>query len=112
MPKQATTTTMFAAAFFGTANLNIAASAQPAATPTSPQRTISRAAPTRDEQACLQAVNRTTNNPEVQLMTGTETSEANNTVYIGVGANLAIWRCLVKNGTVAEVMSMTNEGHL
>jgi hypothetical protein len=51
-----------------------------------------------------------TNNGDVVLLTGTETSEANNAVYIGVGPNRARWRCLVKNGRVVEVMSLTDEG--
>lgn len=74
--------------------------------------TVSRATPTPDEQACLQAVNAKTNNPDVVLLTGTETSEANTAVYIGVGPQHAKWRCLVSKGRVAEVMSMTNEGKM
>ena len=81
-------------------------------TPRAPSQTINRGMPSRDEQACLQAVSIQTNNEDVMLLTGTETSEANNTVYIGVGPNRARWRCLVKNGRVAEVTSLTNEGRL
>ena len=44
------------------------------------------------------------------VLLNTETSEANNTVIIGVGEQKAKWQCLVKNGKVAEVMSLTNEG--
>jgi hypothetical protein len=65
--------------------------------------------PSKDEQACLQAVSQQTNNGDVVLL-NTETSEANNTVIIGVGQQKAKWQCLVKNGKVAEVMSLTNEG--
>lgn len=76
-----------------------AASAQPAGTPS------------KDEQACLQAVSTQTNNGDVTLLR-TETSEANNAVYVGVGPKRAEWRCLVKRGVVADVMSMTDEGAL
>lgn len=65
--------------------------------------------PSEDEQACLAATSRETNNGDVTLL-GTETSEANNTVYVGVGPQRAKWKCLVKNGKVAEVQSMTDEG--
>lgn len=67
--------------------------------------------PSKDEQACLQAVSIETNNGDVILLS-TETSEANNTVIIGVGEQRAKWKCLVKNGKVAEVMSLTDEGAL
>lgn len=67
--------------------------------------------PSQDEQACLQAVSIETNNGDVILLS-TETSEANNTVIIGVGEQRAKWKCLVKNGKVAEVMSLTDEGAL
>lgn len=63
--------------------------------------------PSKDEQACLAATSRETNNGDVVLLS-TETSEANNTVYIGVGPQRAKWKCLVKNGRVAEVESMGN----
>jgi hypothetical protein len=39
-------------------------------------------------------------------------SEANTIVMVGVGPNKAPWKCLSKNGVVAEVMSMTDEGGL
>lgn len=68
--------------------------------------------PTKDEQACLLAAMNKTQNGDVVLFTGTETSEANNAVYVGVGPQRAKWRCLVKNGRVADVMSMTDEGRL
>ncbi len=50
--------------------------------------------PTKDEQACLQAVSIKTNNGDVTVLR-TETSEANNLVVVGVGPNKAPWRCLV-----------------
>jgi hypothetical protein len=67
--------------------------------------------PTGDEQVCLQAVTQQTNNPDVVLL-GSEFSQANNAVMVGVGPQKAKWRCLVKNGIVAEVMSLTDEGAL
>jgi len=71
----------------------------------------SKGSPSKDEQACLQAVSTTTNNGDVTLL-GTETSEANTVVTVGVGPQRAPWRCLVSSGVVAEVMSMTDEGRL
>lgn len=65
--------------------------------------------PSKDEQVCLQAVTQQTNNPDVVLLSS-EFSQANNAVIVGVGPQKAKWRCLVKNGTVAEVMSLTDEG--
>lgn len=63
--------------------------------------------PSKDEQACLAATSRETNNGDVMVLCA-DTSEANNTVYVGVGEKRAKWRCLVKNGKVAEVESMGN----
>lgn len=67
--------------------------------------------PETDRQACLTAVSRKTKNPRVELLDST-TSEANNAVIVGVGEQKARWQCLVKNGSVAGVMSLTNEGGL
>jgi hypothetical protein len=67
--------------------------------------------PKRDKQACLKAVKRKTHNPKAVVMDAVS-SEANNTVTVGVGAEKAPWRCLVKGGKVADVMSQTNEGGL
>ncbi len=41
-----------------------------------------------------------------------ETSEANNDITIGVSPDRAPWKCLVKDGKVAGVMSETDEGAL
>ena len=71
----------------------------------------SKGMPSKDEQACLQAVSIKTNNGEVTVLS-METSEANNVVIVGVGPNKAPWRCLVSRGVVAEVSSMTDEGAL
>ena len=65
----------------------------------------------RDEKACLKAVRKQTNNADVATL-DSETSEANNTVMVGVGPDRAPWKCLVKDGKVAEVMSVTDEGAL
>jgi len=76
-----------------------------------PANATPKATPSKDEQACLQAVSTETNNGDVTLLS-TETSEANTVVMIGVGPQRAPWRCLVSGGVVAEVMSMTDEGAL
>jgi len=65
--------------------------------------------PSKDAQACLAAVSRETNNGDVVLQSE-ETSEANTLVMVGVGPQRAPWKCLAKDGAVAEVMSMTDEG--
>jgi hypothetical protein len=67
----------------------------------------STGAPSQDEQACLAATSQETNNGDVMVLS-METSEANNTVYVGVGPDRAKWKCLVKNGQVAGVESMGN----
>jgi hypothetical protein len=46
------------------------------------------------------------------VLLNNEFSEANNAVIVGVGPQKAKWRCLVKNGVVAEVTSLTDEGAL
>jgi len=73
--------------------------------------TPSAAVPRSDGTACLRAVAKTTRNKNV-VQLGGETSEANNTVIVGVGPQRAKWRCLVKNGKVGDVMSLTDEGKL
>ena len=67
--------------------------------------------PKSDQKACLDAVSRKTNNKTVTVLDATS-SEANNMVTVGVGEAKAKWRCLVKGGTVADVMSLTDEGGL
>lgn len=62
-----------------------------------------------DEQACDLAVAKETNSGETVVLSS-EYSEANTLVIVGVGPNKAKWKCLVKNGKVAEVTSLTNEG--
>ena len=69
-------------------------------------------APSKQEQACLAAVSRETNNGEVAVLSS-EFSQANTVVMIGVGAQRAPWRCLVSNsGVVQEVMFTGSEGRL
>jgi hypothetical protein len=65
--------------------------------------------PKRDQNACLRAVKRKTHNGRVVVLGGVS-SEANNTVRIGVGPGKAPWKCLVKRGDVVEVMPLANEG--
>ena len=67
--------------------------------------------PHKDRQACLAAVSHKTRNPTVAVLDATA-AEASNTVIVGVGTQKARWQCLVKNGHVADVMSLTNEGGL
>lgn len=69
-----------------------------------------RMAPAADEAACLTAVGQQANNTVVVLES--ITSEANNQVTIGVGPEMARWRCLVNGGVVVETMSLVNEGTL
>lgn len=63
-----------------------------------------------DEAACVTAVGAKTNNSAV-VMSST-TSEANNMVIVGVGSEMAQWKCLVNGGVVVETMSMVDEGFL
>jgi hypothetical protein len=67
--------------------------------------------PARDKKACLRAVKAKTHNPKVTVLEAIS-SEANNTVTVGVGPQRAPWRCLVKRGHVADVMSLASEGAL
>lgn len=64
----------------------------------------------QDEQACLRAVDARTDGA-VQVLSS-EYSEANTLVMIGVGPEKAPWRCLVKDGVVAEMMFAGSEGAL
>ncbi len=73
---------------------------------------LTRQASSVAEGACLAAVRRQTNNNDLSII-GSEFSEANSLVMVGVGPQRAPWRCLVSNsGVVAEVTSVTNEGAL
>jgi hypothetical protein len=60
------------------------------------------------ENACLSAVARETGTSVTLL--SSDHSEANTAVLVGVGPQLAPWRCQVSGGSVCEVMSMNDEG--
>lgn len=76
------------------------------------QQSAARGAPSKQEQACLAAVSRESNNGEVTVL-NSEFSQANTLVMIGVGSQRAPWRCLVSNsGVVQEVMFAGSEGRL
>jgi hypothetical protein len=81
--------------------------AQSARRPAQESSTVSAA----DRRACIAAVRTQTRNPRLVVLR-TEFSQANNSVTVGVGPQRAPWRCLVKRGVVAEVMSMVDEGRL
>lgn len=66
--------------------------------------------PNAAEQACLLAVTRETNNPDVTLL-GSEFSEAGTFVRVGVGPDRAPWQCVAySDGTTDSVMFMGSEG--
>lgn len=68
--------------------------------------------PSDQEQACLAAVSRESNNGDVTVLSS-EFSQANTVVMIGVGEQRAPWRCLVSNaGHVEEVSFAGSEGNL
>lgn len=67
--------------------------------------------PLADVDACEAAVMRETGNPQVRTLQ-TMFSEANTQVIVGVGPEAARWQCLISDGVVAGVMSMTDEGAL
>lgn len=68
--------------------------------------------PTVAEQACLRDVTRTTNNPDVVLLSSSF-SQAGTEVIVGVGPQRARWRCIGNsNGTTAGITSLSNEGTL
>ena len=79
-------------------------------TPPPPPAQAVRTGSPADEQACLIAVGAQTSGDTVLL--SSEYSEANTLVIVGVGPKQAKWKCLSKNGKVAEVMSLTDEGAL
>jgi hypothetical protein len=68
--------------------------------------------PSLAEQGCLRDVTRTTNNPDVVLLSSSY-SEAGTEVIVGVGPDRARWRCIAyEDGTTSSIMSLTNEGAL
>lgn len=62
--------------------------------------------------ACLRDVTRTTGNPDAAVLSS-EFSEAGTVVIVGIGPQRAPWRCIAyRDGTTADIMSLTNEGFL
>lgn len=65
--------------------------------------------PSAAEQACLVAVTRASNNPDVVLL-GSQPSSAGTAVRVGVGAQRAPWACTAyRDGTVGEISFMGGE---
>lgn len=70
------------------------------------------ATPSLAVQGCLRDVSATTNNGIVEVLSSTE-SEAGTEVIVGVGPDLAPWRCIgYSDGATADIMSLTDEGFL
>jgi len=68
--------------------------------------------PSVEEQACLAAVARTTQNGDVTVLSS-EFSRAGTSVKVGVGPQRAPWQCIAyADGTTGEVTSLTDEGAL
>jgi hypothetical protein len=68
--------------------------------------------PSLAEQACLRDVTRQTNNPDVVMLSSSD-SEAGTEVIVGVGNERARWRCIgYRDGTTAGITSLTDEGAL
>jgi hypothetical protein len=68
--------------------------------------------PTLAVQGCLRDVSTTTNNGQVTVIEAFP-SEAGTEVTVGVGPELAPWRCIgYSDGTTAGIMSMVDEGAL
>ena len=79
---------------------------------TRPSAPASSRMPNAAEQACLRDVTRTTNNPDVVLLSSSY-SEAGTEVIVGVGPQRARWRCIAyRDGSTAGIMSLTDEGAL
>jgi hypothetical protein len=76
------------------------------------EETATTTMPSVEEQACLRDVTRSTNNPDVVLLSSSF-SQAGTEVIVGVGEQRAQWRCIgYSDGTTADIMSLTNEGSL
>jgi len=79
---------------------------------TKPAAAPSSKTPNAAEQACLRDVTRTTNNPDVVLLSSSF-SQAGTEVIVGVGPQQARWRCIAyADGTTADIQSLTDEGRL
>ena len=62
--------------------------------------------------ACLRDVRAATANPEAVVLRSSF-SEAGTEVIVGVGPTQAPWRCIAyRDGTTADIMSLTDEGYL
>ena len=73
---------------------------------------VSSSMPSVEEQACLRDVTRSTNNPDVVLLSS-EFSQAGTMVIVGVGPQQARWSCIgYSDGTTTAITSLTNEGTL
>jgi hypothetical protein len=79
---------------------------------TRPSDATTSGTPSLAEQGCLRDVTRATNNTDVVLLSSSF-SEAGTEVIVGVGPDRARWRCIgYKDGTTADIMSLTDEGAL
>jgi hypothetical protein len=79
---------------------------------TRPSAGTAAGTPSLAEQGCLRDVTRTTNNPDVVLLSSSY-SEAGTEVIVGVGPDRARWRCIgYKDGATADIMSLTDEDAL
>lgn len=79
---------------------------------TRPSTATTSGTPSLAEQGCLRDVTRTTNNQDVVLLSSSY-SEAGTEVIVGVGPDRARWRCIgYKDGTTADIMSLSDEGAL
>jgi hypothetical protein len=75
-------------------------------------RSTAAGTPSLAEQGCLRDVSRSTNNPDVVILSSSY-SEAGTEVIVGVGPDRARWRCIgYKDGATSSIMSLTNEGGL
>jgi hypothetical protein len=76
-----------------------------------PEGTAVRTGNSADENACLDAVRKETQNNTASVITS-ELSEAATLVMVAVGSERAPWRCLVSGGVVSEVEFTGSEGKL
>jgi hypothetical protein len=74
-----------------------------------PEGTAVRTGNSADENACLDAVKKETQNNTASVITS-ELSEAATLVMVVVGSERAPWRCLVSGGVVSEVSFAGSEG--
>lgn len=65
----------------------------------------------KNAKTCLLAVRRQTNNRDVVILES-ESSQAKDTIILGVGPQRAKWKCVAKENGAADVQSLTDEGAL